>query len=98
MSSDDHSRAIGKMAHPGFKAEQQAISKREGVSKESAGAILAAGARKASAGAPRAGTSQNQSMEPWITQYANTDTQAAANVAVIGAPTYLLLFREEAPS
>lgn len=37
-----------------FKAEQAKIQKKEGVSKKSAGAILAAGARNASAGAKRA--------------------------------------------
>ena len=39
--------------HPGFKAAQASIQKKEGVSKASAGAILAAGARKASAQAKR---------------------------------------------
>jgi len=34
--------------HPGFKAVQASIAKKEGVSKESAGAILASAARKAS--------------------------------------------------
>lgn len=38
-------------AHPGFKAAAASIQKKEGVSKESADAILAAGARKASASA-----------------------------------------------
>ena len=37
-----------KKAHPGFKAVQAKIAAKQGVSKESAGAILAAGARKAS--------------------------------------------------
>lgn len=32
--------------HPGFKAVQNSISKREGVSKDRAGAILAAGTRR----------------------------------------------------
>ena len=36
-------------AHPGFKAAQSQIAKRQGISQERAGAILAAGARKASA-------------------------------------------------
>lgn len=40
--------------HPGFKAAAASIERREGVSKESARAILAAGARKASAKAKRA--------------------------------------------
>lgn len=35
--------------HPGFKAVQSKISKKQGISKKAAGAILAAGARKASA-------------------------------------------------
>jgi len=34
--------------HPGFKAVAKKIAAKQGVSKESAGAILAAGARKAS--------------------------------------------------
>lgn len=34
--------------HPGFKAVQEKIAKKQGISKERAGAILAAGARKAS--------------------------------------------------
>ncbi len=37
-----------KKAHPGFKAVQKKIASKQGVSMESAGAILAAGARKAS--------------------------------------------------
>ena len=37
-----------KKAHPGFKAVQKKISQKQGVSMERAGAILAAGARKAS--------------------------------------------------
>lgn len=40
--------------HPGFKAVQEKIAKKAGVSKERAGAILAAGARKASAAAVKA--------------------------------------------
>jgi hypothetical protein len=43
-----------KMAHPGFKKAAAAIAKKQGVSKERAGAILAAGARKASAKAVKA--------------------------------------------
>lgn len=35
--------------HPGFKAVQKDIAKKEGVSEERAGAILAASSRKASA-------------------------------------------------
>jgi hypothetical protein len=37
--------------HPGFKSVQNSISKKEGVSKKAAGAILAASTRKASASA-----------------------------------------------
>jgi len=37
-----------KKAHPGFKAVQKKIASRQGVSMESAGAILASSARKAS--------------------------------------------------
>lgn len=40
-------------AHPGFKAVQKQISKKQGVSMERAGAILAAGTRKASAAAKK---------------------------------------------
>lgn len=43
-----------KKAHPGFKAVQQKIAKRQGVSMERAGAIVAAGARKASKKAVKA--------------------------------------------
>jgi hypothetical protein len=41
-------------AHPGFKAVQAQVAKRQGVSKERAGAIVAAGARNASKAAKRA--------------------------------------------
>jgi hypothetical protein len=41
-------------AHPGFKKAASMIAKKQGVSKKSAGAILAAGARKASAKAVKA--------------------------------------------
>lgn len=41
-------------AHPGFKSAQASIEKREGVSHERAGAILAAATRRASAKAKRA--------------------------------------------
>lgn len=40
--------------HPGFKAEAASIEKREGVSEQSAGAILASATRNASASARRA--------------------------------------------
>lgn len=43
-----------KKAHPGFKAVQAQIAKKEGVSKERAGAILASAARKASPAAKKA--------------------------------------------
>lgn len=36
-----------KMAHPGFKAVQKQIAAKQGIGMERAGAILAAGARKA---------------------------------------------------
>lgn len=41
-------------AHPGFKAVQRKIAKQQGVSMESAGAILASATRNASAAAKRA--------------------------------------------
>lgn len=41
-------------AHPGFKAVQSSIAKRQGVSSERAGAILGAATRRASAAAKRA--------------------------------------------
>jgi len=40
--------------HPGFKAVQKSIAKKQGVSMESAGAILASGSRKASPAAKKA--------------------------------------------
>lgn len=43
-----------KKAHPGFKAVQKKIAKKQGVGMERAGAILAAGARKASKKAKKA--------------------------------------------
>ena len=43
-----------KKAHPGFKAVQEKSAKKQGISKDRAGAILAAGARKASAKAVKA--------------------------------------------
>jgi len=39
--------------HPGFKAVQNKIAKKQGVSRKAAGAILAASSRKASAAAKR---------------------------------------------
>lgn len=41
-------------AHPGFKAVQEKIARKQGISKERAGAILASAARKASPAAKRA--------------------------------------------
>ena len=43
-----------KKAHPGFKAVQKKIAAKQGVSMKRAGAILAAGARKASKKAVKA--------------------------------------------
>lgn len=40
-------RVAAKKAHPGFKAVQKKIAAKQGVGMERAGAILAAGARKA---------------------------------------------------
>lgn len=45
---------MAKKAHPGFGAVQKSIEKKEGVSKKSAGAILASATRKASKGAKKA--------------------------------------------
>jgi hypothetical protein len=39
---------MAKKAHPGFAKAQKSIMKKEGVSKESAGAILASASRNAS--------------------------------------------------
>jgi hypothetical protein len=43
-----------KKTHPGFKAVQSKIAKKQGISMERAGAIVAAGARKASKKAVKA--------------------------------------------
>jgi len=43
-----------KKTHRGFKAVQKSIAKKQGVSMKAAGAILAAGARKASPAAIKA--------------------------------------------
>ena len=40
--------------HPGFKAVAASVAKKQGISKERAGAIIAAGARKASPAAVKA--------------------------------------------
>jgi len=45
---------MAKKAHPGFKAVQARIARKEGVGKKAAGAILADAARKAGAKAKRA--------------------------------------------
>jgi hypothetical protein len=45
---------MAKKAHPGFKAVQSRIASRQGVSKERAGAMLAAATRRASPAAKRA--------------------------------------------
>lgn len=46
---DKKGKAMKKTkAHPGFKAVQSKIAKKQGISMERAGAIVAAGARKAS--------------------------------------------------
>ena len=45
---------VASKAHPGFKAVQAKIAKKQGVSKQAAGAILASATRKASASAKRA--------------------------------------------
>lgn len=41
-------------AHPGFKAVQNSIAKKQGISSKAAGAILASATRKASAKAKKA--------------------------------------------
>ena len=45
---------MAKKAHPGFKAVQQSIAAREGVSQKAAGAILASATRHASPAAKKA--------------------------------------------
>lgn len=47
-------KGMPKKSHPGFAAVQAKIAKRQGISQERAGAILAAGARKASTKAVKA--------------------------------------------
>lgn len=46
--------------HPGFKAAQAGIAKREGVSSKAAGAILASATRKASPAAKKANPRLNK--------------------------------------
>ena len=43
-----------KKAHPGFKKVQAKVAREQGISMERAGAVVAAGARKASAKAKKA--------------------------------------------
>lgn len=45
---------MASKAHPGFKAAQAKIAKKQGIPMDRAGAILAAGARKASPAAKKA--------------------------------------------
>jgi hypothetical protein len=47
-------------SHPGFKAVQEKIAAKEGVSKKAAGAILAASSRGASKGAKKANPKLNK--------------------------------------
>lgn len=47
-------KSPAKKSHPGFKAVQEQIAKKQGIGMERAGAILAAGARKASPAAKKA--------------------------------------------
>ena len=53
-SYDKKGQSMKGKKHPGFKAVQAKVAKRQGVSMERAGAIVAAGARKASKKAVRA--------------------------------------------
>lgn len=50
----------GKKKHRGFKAVQSSIAKKEGISKDRAGAILASAARKASPAAKKANPRLNR--------------------------------------
>ena len=51
---DKKGRSMKGKSHPGFAAVQAKIAKKQGISKDRAGAILAAGARKASSKAVKA--------------------------------------------
>lgn len=51
---------MAKKAHPGFKKVQQSIEKRQGVSKEEAGAELASASRNASAKAHKSNPRLNR--------------------------------------
>jgi hypothetical protein len=46
--------------HPGFKSVQNSIARKEGVSKKAAGAMLAAGTRRAGASARKANPRLNK--------------------------------------
>ena len=51
---------MSKKAHPGFKSAAASIAKREGVSQERAGAILASASRHASPAAKKANPRLNR--------------------------------------
>jgi len=51
---------MASKAHPGFKAVQAQIAKKEGISKDAAGRILAKKTRNASAAAKRANPNLNK--------------------------------------
>ncbi len=51
---------MAKTKHPGFKAVQEKVAKKEGVSKERAGAIVASAARNASKAAKKANPRLNK--------------------------------------
>jgi len=57
---DDDGMKSGGTAHPGFKAVQSSIAKKQGVSSERAGAILAASSRNASKAAHKANPRLNK--------------------------------------
>ena len=48
------------LSHPGFKSVESKIASKEGVSKDRAGAILAAASRRASSGAKKANPRLNR--------------------------------------
>ncbi len=51
---------MAKTKHVGFKAAQKSIAKKQGISEERAGAILAVGARNASAKAKKSNPKLNK--------------------------------------
>ena len=51
---------MAKKSHPGFKSVQNSIAKKEGISKEKAGAILAASSRNSSAKAKKSNPRLNR--------------------------------------